>query len=165
MRAARHAVTHGDGGGVLLVDVAGAGKKVIGVRSPLTAPMGLKIEDVAFPPQRMPASVPDVGSVLLGTVTMTGAPLSPPAEVLLKSVWHSTTKVVPDCGVSMHVAVTVPPVHPVVRPIFETTAPAMGGGARPVSASVAVTDVMLSVHGDVPTHSATGFATTPIAPL
>src|SRR5712691_13333511 len=72
-----------------------------------------------FPPHRMPSS-----RTLEPPVTpKTSEPESPAPTPALTKVWHSWTIFVPDTPVLTQVLVTVPCVHPVVRPTLFATSP------------------------------------------
>src|SRR5881409_772335 len=94
---------------------------VSGPSSRSTFVIGLYTNSVpeAFPPHRMPSSV----AFEPPANPKTSEPLSPGPTPAFTKVWHSCTMFVPDTPVFTHVALTVPWVHPVVRPTLLTTSP------------------------------------------
>src|SRR6266852_6115822 len=124
-RAARHPLTHGDGGGPVGPGSVAGGNKARGERSDTTAPMGLKnIEEavvVLVPPQVRPTRV--------------------------AMVEQRGTRGVPVDGVTQ-VAVTGPPVQPVLLPTLVTTVPISGGPAVAVTVSMDVRLGKFNEHGE-----------------
>src|SRR5438128_6294611 len=168
-RSLRQDWTQADGGGgVGPVVPPVAGNRLMRPSSPRTAPMGLKAIEVPVvsPPQRMPTSVPVVAAAPEpGGIVKTGAPLSPPWEPAEAMDVHRATKLVPLCGISAHVAVTVPPVQPVVLPTLVTRLPKSGGPATPVTVNADVELGIANEHvGDV-RHNVVGRAIVARAPF
>lgn len=152
----------GGGGG------ACGGKNRVAPSSAVTALIGLKIIDVfvALPPQRIPTSVALVAAdPEPGGIVNTGEPLSPPCDPAAANVEHRATKLEPASAVLTQVAVTVPPVQPVVRPTFVTRLPTIGAAPVPVRVSADLGLGKASGQTGAVTQSVLGFAITLAAPL
>src|SRR5215203_4983255 len=87
---------------------------------------GLKTNSLLseLPPQRMPTSC----TLLVLVMRKTLEPLSPPLTTVAPfgsctNVWQMSCTVLPETFVVTHVLVTLPCVHPVVRPTLFTTVP------------------------------------------
>jgi len=114
--------------------------------------MGLKnIEEavvVLVPPQVRPTRVAVVAvAPAPAGIVKTGAPLSPKVPPTVAMVEQRGTRGVPVDGVTQ-VAVTGPPVQPVLLPTLVTTVPISGGPAVAVTVSMDVRLGKFNEHGE-----------------